>query len=433
MFRVDQNSDNMNAIRDARSIKDIQAVVGRISADLSEISDHTDALEQSVSSSVKISISSKTIELGDLSRTSKKGTGPSGVISNYTPPDTKDLVNNSRELNRLAQKIAELESAKQVVLSDAFSPYADLQKKTVKSINDLVKVAARDRDRQVRAMAKIGREHKPKEHVSFVRGINSHIKKILSEENYSEIVTQMFVLNPVPDKVWYQTFIKIRDLVNDEGYSYDFYAVVVTAIVDLDTGEFSHSLTTVNMSRIPGSFDPGKEVNSSADAKRRVNSFLAGDNFVARHGRKTLKGFPLNKTGDFRRSALPNSSEHVDGLRVQNGKIYVRLERGVDGTIEKKAIEDVRAVLSILVRRKEVDVKGKKYDRYLKDAITHRVVKGKKGRKWVEFVIIPSERVTKGEVSPKMLEEAVERMVYMDGMSREDARRAMQALRQEFI
>jgi len=421
----------MKAIREARSIKDIQAVLGRISADLSVISDHTKALEVSVSSSVKISISNETIELGDLSRTTKNK-GPSGVISDYKAPETKDLVKNSRELNRLAQKIAELESAKQVVLSDAFSPYADLQKKTVKSINDLVKAAARDRDRQVRAMAKIGRQHKPKEHVSFVKQMNSHIKKVLSEDNYSEILAKTFVLNPVADKIWYQTFIEIRDLVNDEGYSYDFYAVVVTAIIDLDTGEFQHTLTTVNLSRIPGSFDPGKPVASGAEAKRRINVFLAGENFVAKHGRKSLKGFPLSKTGDFRRSALPNSSEHVDGIRVQNGKIYVRLERGVDGAIEKKAIEDVRSILGILVRRREVDVKGKKYDRYLKDAITHRVVRGKKGRKWVEFVVIPSERVTKGEVTPKMLEEAVDRMVYMDGMSKADAQRAMQALRREF-
>ena len=422
----------MIAIRDARSVKDIQAVIGRISAELSEISDHTSTLEKSVSSAIKISISAKEIELGDISRT-KKSKGPSGVIANYKAPDAKDLVKNSRELNRLAQKIAELESAKQVILSDAFSPYADLQKKTVKAVNDLVKVAARDRDRQVRAMAKIGRENKPKEHVAFVRGISAHIKKVLSEENYSEITTKMFVLNPVSDKIWYQTFIIISDLVNDEGYSYDFYSVVVTAVVDLDTGEFSHSLTTINLSRIPGSFDPGKVVKSSADAKRRINSFLAGDNFVAKHGRKTLKDFPLSKTKDFRRSALPNSSDHIDGIRVQNGKIYARLERGADAATIKDAVNEARAVLSILVRRKEVERGGKKYDRYLKDAITHRIVNGKKGRKWIEFVIIPSERVTKGELNAKLIEGAVERMVHMDGISKEEARRAMQALRQEFL
>lgn len=421
----------MKAIRDARSVKDIQAVIGIIEADLSEISKHTSALEKSVSGSIKISISAQDIELGDLSRT--KGKGPSGVISDYKAPNTKDLVKNSRELNRLAQKIAELESAKQVILSDAFSPYADLQKKTIKAINDLVKVAARDRDRQVRAMAKIGRESKPKEHVKFVKGITAHIKKVLSEDNYSGTTVKLFVLNPVPDKIWYQTIIIINDLVNDEGYSYDFYSVVVTAIVDLDSGEFNHSLTTINLNRIPGSFDPGKQVGSTAEAKRRINGFLAGDNFVAKHGRKTLKGFPLNKTHDFRNSALPDSSDHIDGLRVQNGKIYCRLEKGADASIIKTAVDEARSILSILVRRREVVINDRKYDRYLKDTIAHKIVNGKKGRKWIEFVITPSERVQKGDLTPKILEQAVERMVHMDGISKDEARRAMQALRREFI
>jgi hypothetical protein len=435
MFRVDTNSDNMVALRKARSLKDVATIIEKIKRDLLLISKHTIHLEKSVSSVLKLSIyAAETIELGDLVRDkTSKGTKPYGVIEDYTPPNTKDLVKNSQELNRLAQRIAELESAKQVILSDSFSAYPDLQRKTIKSVNDLVKVAAKDRDKQVRAMSKIGRETKPKEHVKFVKIMQSHIKQVLSEENYSDISTNMFVLNPVKDQVWYQTFIKIRDLINDDGYEYEFYSVVVTAIVDLNTGEFKHSITTINMSRIPGSFDPGKEATTTVDAKRRVSRFFTGDNFVAKHGRKNLKGFPLKNTRDFRQSSLPNASEHIDGVRVQNGKIYARLEKGLTDTASiKEAVEDARSILSILVRRKEVTVGSKKYDRYLKDAITHKIVTGKNRRKWIEFAIIPSERITKGDLTPKIIDDTIARMIHMDGITTDDARRASQALKKEF-
>lgn len=339
----------ISKIKSARSLRDLSAILKEINAELDDLDGNVTDLNISVSN-VKIT-GVDDVEFDPSQReepTRKKGGGLPSHISGFKKPDIKALVNNSKTLEKFAQDIAELEALRNTLLSEQFSalPNTDkLRREAEKSIKE----AKRSRDKQLKSM-KLAVSAKPSEVKNFVGTVNKHLLKIIPEEDYSEIKQHSFVLLPEgrKDKLWYQTYVTIRDFAVGTDFIFDRYTFVITIEVDLEDGAITRFVTTLKSDAVPGSFSPGTEVKSSAKAKQVINTYLAADDFEADHGNRLKLSPDYDKDKNIKknnygvtttalrhrpvsdRSSFTLSDFDIAKVRIQNDKIYFRFEAGVD-------------------------------------------------------------------------------------------------------
>lgn len=363
-MKTDRNSETIAKLSGARSIKEIMSIVSSIEDDLDKITDSTNKLLTSVSSvkSVTLSLSNaaKEIELSDFGTKRPKALAVKTVLSKFTVPDFSSLTKNTDILAQLNQYIVELEVAEQVLVGSTQFADARSGKTALDSIRKLLEEARATLNKQLTAMTKIARKTSPKQHKALTDFCIDTLKNTLDKSHYSSIDTKTFVYHdkatPIRD-VYYQTYIFINNLTNMSEEVYDHYSMVLTAVIDVDTGEMVHHLTSLKDQRIPGSFALGDVVETSAKLKTRIVDLLSVDDFFARGSRRTL---PIT-TADLRKNVNITGAKHVGRLsgsalknvaavRVQNDEVYVRLDEGLSDSQRKTALEDVLVALRTVLK-----------------------------------------------------------------------------------
>lgn len=409
MIKVDGNSKIMRKIKDSRSLKDLERILGHITALIEDQADNASALLKSVSKkSIKISVSARTRDIADLERSDKSSRKAAPKkIANFKAPKLNDLVKDSNALSLFAQQIAELEAVKLTLLGDAFASLPNT-KALIKTAEKSLKEAKAARDKQLKAMS-LAVTNKPKEVRAYTGMVLKHINATIPEEDYSKFSQRSYVIHPNPEEVWYQTYLIFEDLLAADDYSYSTYIFVCTAVVNLEEGDLSHHLTSIKNLQIPGTFDIGAEVPTASKAKRHVNVLLSADDVhINKSLRKSLKKTDYPTTERLRGSQILRSSEHVKNVRIANNQIIFKLHEGVDSKEINEAVTALKVTMNTLYSSKRSKTNGTKH-KVVRSPMTDAVL--------VIFDLVPGN--SKSEKTLLEVEQAARQL----GMDKETTRK----------
>lgn len=411
MRKIDKNSLIIGKIQSARSVKEILDILKPVEASIHELEESSSTLLKSVSAvrTVRqtISLSGREVELSDVKRpgirqsTTKKFPALKTVLENYDTPDLNQLTRDNESLDLLAQSIAELEIAENTLMGQNLSNMAS-RDVALKHIRSLKKEAQQALNTQLIAMSRIAKKTKPKAHIAITNGLVEHLKSILDKKVYSDIDTKTFIYHPHKgvggsgpidkETIHYQTFIFIENFMNEESEVYEGYAFVLTGILDINTGELSHALTSIKDQRIPGSFNIGKEIEGSAELKRRVTTLLNIDNFQSRGARRMLP----QGTSYLKKTTLA-TQPNIDAMRVQDDQIYFRI---VKGLTDQEEMETIQAAVGLLrtIFRNTINP--------TKNSAVIRKMKGRaQGRIWYRVHFSPKDNADPTELTANKLKE----------------------------
>lgn len=382
-----------------RSVKELLLLLKPLKENIGELGEATERLLKSVSSTRKrgvirqISISANEIELGNIKQTRSSPKTPSvrSVLDAYVSPDMSDLVQDNDSLRELTTSIRELDVAEQVLMSNSLSSLPG-QDSALKSIRKLRSDAQKVLDNHLKAMSTIAQKNTPQQHKAVIKATLDFITSQLDDTSYSNIVKRTFIYNPKrsADTLHYQTYLLIEDFVNSEGDTYDRYAIVITGVLDLDTGTLVHHATSIKDHSTPGSFEIGPEVETFAKLKRRITTLFNLDSFMVRGLRKAI---PHTADILLKNTDLPESSKYIversigkkkiKAIRVKNSEIYVQLKGSLTDLQEQEAVASIMASLRKIFAK---EIGGSR------NSIVRRKQRGKvSGATWYSFVISPTK------------------------------------------
>lgn len=411
MRKINKNSLIIGKIQAARSVKEIMEILKPVEDSIHAIDEAAETLLKSTSSmtTVKHTISLSASEV-ELSQIKKSGTKPSSktkfpmartVLDNYETPDLSQLTRDNESLDELAQSIAELDIAEQTIQGQNLSNMAsrDAAIKTIRKLKEEAKSAL---SKQLIAMSKIAKKTKPKAHLAISNALTEHIKSVIDKKNYIGLSTKTFIYHPHKgvtgsgpvdkETIHYQTYIFIEQFMNDDEEVYESYAFVLTGILDINTGELHHALTSIKEQRIPGSFNIGKEVETSAELKRRVTTLLNLDNFMSRGARRTIP-----KGTHYLKKPMLATQSNIDGMRVQDDQIYLRLVKGLTDQEEKETIIAAIGFARSVFRNTINPAKN--------SVVTKRMKGRAEGRIWYRIHFTPKDNADPTEITSNKLKE----------------------------
>ncbi len=312
----------------------------------------------------------------------------------------------SRNLAILTQSITELRAAYQLLRSPNFSNMKST-KAAVAAVAASIKEATTLRDAHFR-LAQAAKDEVPEEHQKIASSIGRHLKTIIPKDRYTSIGLVHYVAGSVGRVVNYQSYITVTDFTSDEGYSYPVYILVITSSLNTTTGKTTRHLTSLTDSKAPGTFAFGTEFKSTPQLKAAINRLLAIDGTPVFGDRR-----PLGRNTEHMRKATAlglkthkiggQDVQIVDGVRVSNHKIYVRLVEGMSPRERAAAVNEVVSIISSMYS-------GGMTSQRKNNAITYRTVKGAKKREWLEFSILPSRGSKAGAMTLQKITEVANQL-----------------------
>lgn len=467
---VDYNSDRMNQIRSARTVKDINAQVQAVAKQVHSIS--TSYTDMSVApNSITISLSAKqTVEMGDILKNAgthsirpksgkrniemgdilkNAGTVPTRPATSIKPLagafdldsfDSSKLKGRAKASNNQAimqQAYQELAVAYQILQSKALGGTSEATRATaLKSIKDLLSEIT-GLIAKYRRQANVSKDEIPAEVMDISKKLYNSVKKVVDGSSVSRITPPEYYVAKhdmeqdgagLVDTITYQTFIRLDDFTNDESVVYHDYAVVLTTKVNTDTGVASFYLTTLTNAMTPGTFPVGKEVQSKEQLVSRLNELLAidgADRFVSRRvpiPATTQQLKMLTSFGIHEHKINGRNVFLIDDLRVQNSKLYVRLSQGLSQAEKKMALEECFALFSAAFRNS--------VGKFKKTDIIYKFENGKSPKsKDVREFIVMSLVSSAGASRGLKANQAIMKIAQALELSNEDVQRMSQALK----
>lgn len=447
---VNYNSDRMNSIRSARTVKDINVQVQAIAAQVRSTSSKHSNISVAPKS-IMISISAprvgRTVELGDLVPTRQQATRPVKSIKPLAGAvdldsfDSSKLKGRARASNNQAimqQAYQELAVAYQILQSKALGGTSEATRGTaLKAIKDLLSEIT-GLITKYRKQANVSKDEIPADILDISKKLYNTVKKVVDGSTVSRITPPEYYVakhameqdgkGGLADTIVYQSFIRMDDFTNDEDVVYHDYAVVLTTQVNTETGTARFFLTTLTNAMTPGTFPVGKEVESKEQLVSRLNELLAidgADRFVSRRVPipantsylKTLTSFGLHSHNINGRDVML-----IDDLRVQNNKLYVRLIQGLSKAEKKMALEDCFALFSSAFRNSVGKIK--KTDIIYKFE-TSKSPKTKDVREFIVMSLVSSAGASRGLKA----NQAIMKIAQALELSNEDVQRMSQALK----
>jgi hypothetical protein len=447
---VNYNSDRMNLIRSARTVKDINVQVQVITKQVRSTSSKHEDLAVAPKS-ITISLSAplgRTIEQGDMLPTGKQAVRPAATVKPLVGAvdlesfDSTKLKGRARASNNQAimqQAYQELAVAYQILQSKALGGTSESTRGTaLKAIKDLL-TEITGLIAKYRRQASVPKDEIPNDVMDISKKLYNSVKKVVDGSSVSRITPPEYYVakhdmeqdpetHGLVDTITYQSFIRLDDFTNDEDVVYHDYAVVLTTQVNTETGKAHFFLTTLTNAMTPGTFQFGKEVSSKEQLVSRLNELLAidgADRFVTKRvpipattqQLKTLTSFGIHAHKINGRSVLL-----VDDLRVQNSKLYVRLAMGLSNAEKKLALDECFAMFSAAFRN--TIGKIKKTDIVYKFEST-RSPKSKDVREYIVMSLVSSAGASRGLKT----NQAIMKIAQALELSNEDAQRISQALK----
>jgi hypothetical protein len=302
------------------------------------------------------------------------GTGhKKGVVDKgFKVPDMAQVAKHADVLNKMHDNVIELDHA-QALIRQSFVGNKKLPA-ALKAIQELkADVEAKVSD-ALGALQDIAEKHIPREMDSLKDRIVGHLTKTLDPKAYEQLGTETYVA-PTDEAnalLEISVYVSINKLRTIEGYVYDEYYFVLTAVIDKD-GEMVYWLNGLPSFKLPGQYPLGKVVGSAVEARNRVDMLLAHNDILVQMEKLEL---PINKQ---RARGLIGTIPNVRTVDVKDGELVLTLTSKTTTAQTHELVKSVMAVLGAVVNNRN------------KNIFQYREGRSDDGKsKTVTFVLVPN-------------------------------------------
>lgn len=326
-------------IRNARSLKELEAIVVRIGDSVKRKRSKLKQLFQRLSkmfsfSSSSANIGDERIEIGKTKidvtdKPTYEGGGMTAVIPDYkhpkTPKDLPMMLENIEAFHQHAYELAQCEAVLQKKFSRGEPAKQKMRKDMQKLLDEFTGYVREGLSQLSLISEKIRKSHGPKELVTMTSALYNYLKQVVDPANYSTIEKPVLYISLGKDgSINYQYYIEMTGVIDNNRHVFDEYFFVLTANVTSD-GRLTFYINTLDSMETPGTFHIGQPVSSksSSDLKRRAVYLLSVDQITSAIERKPM---PM------RGQELQDRIGKINGIvsaKVSNDVLYVILKKDI--------------------------------------------------------------------------------------------------------
>lgn len=403
------NTTPLQQIRCARTVTELQAITDTVKQSIKSISsDVANVVTAPTSVKIRASLSQigDSIEIGSTAPRRPARTAPQGA----TPSAYDDVLDlegvkldtaagrakAAKQLAMVSQSITELKAAYQILRSRLFSKTknaTNAASAVLETIQEAEALLAK-----LGTIAKAARNEVPTQHANVAASIRAYLKKTIPADHVGDIKLMHYVAGASGRMVNYQSYIVLKSFTGEDGYVYPNYTVVLTSTVDTGTGKANYFLTSMPEIKAPGSFPFGSEFTTKNQLKSAINRNMAidsaavfGDRRPVNHSTEQMRartalGLKTHRIGN-------EDMQLIDGVRVQNNKIYVRLVKGMTPRERTAATNEVTTIINSLYGG---SMGGRANQQ---SAVKYKPITGAGGREWLEYTLLPSRGSQQGAMT----------------------------------
>lgn len=384
-------ANRIGKIKATRSLGDVLDIVSEIAYEFKNKSAIVKRLVASLSAG-EMTFDAR----GDTETTKGIKSKPKLVDETYIAPKAALLKKHSDVINHLYENVLELDASiamiKQSFAGNKHVPEAIRGiKKLASSIDALLEEA-------FSALDAIAHKHRPAKLAKFVDTLKSNLIDMLPASMYEDIQQNVYVVqDPTDDSLFhYCQYFGLMGLKNLQGYKYDQYHIIITAIVAQD-GTMEFHVNGLPNFKIPGKYPLGKAVTTLEQARKHIGMLLEHNNFVV-----DFEKLPMPLDTQRAKTAGIMNVAGVKNVRVVDDVLSVQ----VDPTISAKAADNI--ISSVLGRLNSL-VGGRKDGKIFQ---YKRVPETKPKR--IDFILLPDLGNKKMHLSVVKLKEVSDYFNFSD-------------------
>lgn len=384
-------TNRIDKIKAARSLGDVLDIVSEIEY---EFKNKAAIVKRLVAS---LSAAEMTFDVrGDTETTKGVKAKPKVVDDKYVAPPAAALKKHSDVINHLYDNVLELDAAL-AMIKQSFAGNKKLPA-AVKSLKELTNSINDSLNDAFDALDAIAHKHRPKKLANFSDTLTGNIIDMLPKHMYDDIHRSVYVTQDSEDAslFHYCEYIGLMGLKNLQGYKYDQYYVIITAVV-AQNGTMEFHINGLPDFKIPGRYPLGKAVTTLEQARRYVGLLFEHNNFVVDFDKLPM---PLD-TGRAKHAGILNIPG-VKNVRIVDDTLSVQ----VDPAATAKAVDNI--IASVMGRLNSI-VGGRKEGKIFQ---YKRVPEGKPKR--IDFILLPDLGNKKMHFSVEKLKEVADYFNFSD-------------------
>lgn len=321
-------------IKGARSLNDVLDVVSDIAYEFKNSSAIVNKLVSSLSAEI-------VMDMRDT-RASKEARKAS-VQENFKAPALADLKKHTDVVNRLHDNVLELDAA-EAMIKQSFAGHKKLAP-ALKAIKELKADIDASLNDAFDALEAVAEKHVPSKLSRTVDTLVGHLIDVLPAKTYKDVFKSLYV---VPDKATagqfeFCAYIGVEGLKNLQGFTYDQYYFIVTAVINKQGAMHMHINGLPNF-KIPGSYPLGKEFADTNAAKKQINLLLDHNNFVVDHEK-----LPMPVDEQRAKTAGFTNIKGVESVEVKDDEFIAVLQPGITDRAANLVVQDLLARLNSIV------------------------------------------------------------------------------------
>lgn len=293
----------IEAIRKARSLNDLLAIVDQIQKEYKKNEGVVDELAESISNE-------------EIVMDGRKRTPGTVKVVKYIVPKPTELKKHWAVINSMYDSIMELDAA-EAVMKQSFAA----NKKTpaaLKALRDLKADVNEKLNNAFDAINNIAEKHLPYEMQKMSDKVVSFLIDHLNPKSYKNMYRQVYVA-PIDKTMHFSVYVTVEGLKTESGFVFDQYNFVLTGVVD-QSGVVEYYLTSLPDFKSPGRFPLGKQVTSIPDAQKRVDILLAHNDFLL-----TNDKLPLPFDEERAKTSGMTNLKNVENVAIKDDDIIVTL------------------------------------------------------------------------------------------------------------
>ncbi len=371
-----------SAIRKARSVNDITAILQEISKEIKLNSSLVGDLTK-----VLASTSGRNIEEQDEIKINKVLPTPSRRINTKSTPTLSSLgvklekfvvppldkIKSSVGIvQNLYDNASELDAV-EALLAQSFEGSKN-QAAALASVKALKNEVNATINKALTSLSKIADKHVPSEMKTLITRIIGFVLDTVDPKTYSEI-TELVYVSTGKDQLWFSLYLCLNDLKDEKGFTYSEFYIVLTGVVKDST--ITYFLNTLPDFKVPGKYELGKDVQNEKAALQRIKFLLGANDILSDAERR-----PMPATKDQLDAKGIAKIPYVSSADVKDDTIIVHLKPNIPPSkfngIVTQIIPLLKAVVGLNSRSKSI--------------FKWKIVKSAGGRNSLQFVLTPDIR-----------------------------------------
>lgn len=242
---------------DFRSVEEINEFVKNLKADFEQDTKNFEVVKKVLAATHKIAVTA--VKIKEL----KTHSQPSGEAITFVKPNMDKLTKAFSVVDKYQDKIDNLDSVINLLSLELKGERG--APNTLKELKALRATIKKKLDESYKFLSSLASNHEPKQFKDIVQSVHEKITKTFSEL-YEDEKQSVYLIPSDNNNLLIVHYIELKNFIDDDEFEHPSYYVVVSGLINTETGTASYYINTLQSFAQPGRFGNGIKVTDKKDA-----------------------------------------------------------------------------------------------------------------------------------------------------------------------